>query len=44
MHKSKHIYELFKGNKIALGGINAKNLKLLKLLNFTGFAGIKYFE
>ena len=44
LHKSKYIYELFKGNKIALGGINAKNLKLLKLLNFTGFAGIKYFE
>ena len=31
-------------NKIALGGINKKNLKILKLTKVIGFAGIAFFK
>lgn len=44
IYKLKHLFDSFKKNKIALGGINKKNVKLLKLVNFSGFAGITYFE
>ena len=44
IYKLKHLFDSFKKDKIALGGINKKNVKLLKLVNFSGFAGITYFE
>ena len=44
LYKLKHLFESFKKDKIALGGINNKNVKLLRLINFNGFAGINYFE
>ena len=44
IYKLKHLFDSFKKDKIALGGINKKNVKLLKLVNFSGFAGISYFE
>jgi len=44
LHKTKLIFDLFKGQKIALGGINKNNLKLLNLNKYTGFAGIDYFS
>ena len=44
IYKLKHLFEIFKEDKIALGGVNFQNIKLLKLVNFKGFAGISYFE
>ena len=44
IHKLNSLFDNFKGKKIALGGINSKNLKLIKLKNFSGFAGIDYFN
>ena len=44
IHKLNSLFNNFKGKKIALGGINSKNLKLIKLKNFSGFAGINYFD
>tara|TARA_Y100000590_G_C15703097_1_gene1007520 strand:- start:998 stop:1543 length:546 start_codon:yes stop_codon:yes gene_type:complete len=43
IHKLNSLFDNFKGNKIALGGINSNNLKLIKLKNFSGFGGIEYF-
>ena len=42
--KVQGLVKLFKGPKIALGGINKTNIKLLKLTTFQGIAAIKYFE
>ena len=36
--------DLFDGLKIALGGINEKNIKLLNLSKFNGFAAVQYFD
>ncbi len=44
IYKLKHLFEIFKEDKIALGGVNFQNIKLLKLVDFKGFAGIRYFE
>ena len=44
IYKLKHLFEIFKEDKIALGGVNFQNIKLLKLVDFKGFAGISYFE
>ena len=44
IHKAKYLFYLFKGPKIALGGINEKNIKLLTLSKFSGFAAINYFK
>ncbi len=44
IYSLKNLFNNFRGNKIALGGINKKNIKLLRLFGFDGFAGIKYFE
>ncbi len=44
IYKSNYLLRSFRGKKIALGGINKKNMKLLKLVKFDGFAGIDYFN
>ena len=44
IYRANYLIKNYKINKIALGGINNKNIKLLKLVKFDGFAGIKYFE
>jgi len=44
IYKLKLLFENFQKDKIALGGINKKNVKLLKFVNFKGFAGIEYFR
>ena len=44
IHKLKYIFEDTEFEKIALGGINYKNIKLLKLSNFIGIAGIRIFK
>ena len=44
IHKLKYIFEDTEFEKIALGGINYKNIKLLKLSNFIGIAGISIFK
>lgn len=44
LHKVKVLVDLFDGPKIALGGINEKNIKLLNLSKFSGFAAIQYFD
>ena len=44
IYSLKNLFNNFSGKKIALGGINKKNIKLLRLVGFDGFAGIKYFE
>ncbi len=44
LYKVQKLTELFKGPKIALGGIDKINIKLLKQSKFQGFAAIKYFE
>ena len=44
LYKLKHLFDNFKYDKIALGGINSKNIKLLKLVKFQGFAAINYFD
>ncbi len=44
IHKLKYIFEDTEFEKIALGGINYKNIKLLKLSNFIGIAGISFFK
>ena len=44
LYKLKHLFDNFKYGKIALGGINSKNIKLLKMVKFRGFAAINYFE
>tara|TARA_B100000965_G_C19451520_1_gene695483 strand:- start:86 stop:610 length:525 start_codon:yes stop_codon:yes gene_type:complete len=44
IYKTKYLFENIKVDKIALGGINKKNIKILKFTNFKGFAGIDYFE
>ena len=44
LYKTKLIFDLFRGKKIALGGINKNNLKLLYLNKYSGFAGIDYFS
>tara|TARA_B100001540_G_C15385635_1_gene452101 strand:+ start:81 stop:545 length:465 start_codon:yes stop_codon:yes gene_type:complete len=44
LFKVQNLIQLFKGPKIALGGVNKTNIKLLKLTKFRGFAAIKYFE
>ena len=42
--KVQGLIKLFKGPKIALGGVNKTNIKLLKLTKFQGIGAIKYFE
>ena len=44
IHKIKYIFENVEFDKIALGGVNYKNIKLLKLSSFRGFAGISLFK
>ena len=44
IYKLQHLFKNFKDDKIALGGINLRNIKLLKLVDFKGFAGISFFE
>ena len=44
LYKLNFLFKLYKGKKIALGGINNKNIKLLKISEFSGFAAIDYFE
>ena len=44
IYKLKHLFNCYENDKIALGGINKKNIKLLRFVNFKGFAGISYFE
>lgn len=44
LYKIKNLFDLFSGPKIALGGINKKNIRLLKLSKFNGFAAIEYFD
>ena len=44
IHRIKYIFQDATFEKIALGGINHKNIKLLKLLNFKGIAGINLFK
>ena len=44
LHKVKVLVDLFDGLKIALGGINEKNIKLLNLSKFNGFAAVQYFD
>ena len=44
IHKLKYIFEDKEIDKIALGGINKKNIKLIKLTNFKGIAGISLFK
>ena len=44
LYKTKIVFDVFRGKKIALGGVNEKNLKLLKLNKYSGFAGIDYFS
>ena len=43
LYKTKIVFDVFRGKKIALGGVNEKNLKLLKLNKYSGFAAIDYF-
>ena len=44
IHRLKYIFEDKEFDKIALGGINSKNIKLLNLTNFSGIAGISLFK
>ena len=44
IHKCKYFYTDSSFKKIALGGVNEKNIKLLKFTTFSGFAGIEMFK
>ena len=44
IHKSRFFFNDKSYEKIALGGIDDKNLNLLKLTNFSGIAAINYFK
>tara|TARA_B100000029_G_scaffold511246_1_gene604767 strand:- start:246 stop:791 length:546 start_codon:yes stop_codon:yes gene_type:complete len=44
IHKCSHFFEDKSYEKIALGGINKKNINLLLLSKFRGFAGINLFK
>jgi len=44
LYKTKTLFELFRGDKVALGGISKSNLKLLRLNKYSGFAAINYFS
>ena len=44
LYKFINLEKLTKTKKIALGGINKKNIKKLSLTNCDGFAGISYFN
>jgi len=44
LYKTKVIFDIYDGDKIALGGINKKNIKLLNFNKYSGFAGINYFS
>ena len=44
LYKFMNISNHTEKNKIALGGINKKNLKILKLTKVIGFAGISFFK
>ena len=44
IHRIRYFFEDNSYKKIALGGINKKNINLLSLIKFSGFAGISLFK
>jgi len=44
IHRSKLFFSDKSYHKIALGGVNNKNINLLSMTEFSGFAGINFFK
>ena len=44
IYKSRLFFEDKSYQKVALGGVDNKNIKLIKLTKFKGIAGISYFK